>query len=79
MIDPSAIRSRLEARISQAEHQKFADRRPLDASCTHSWQVYRQTVVPTNSRFKGSGAHFIVRGCSLCRGKRLIDYVVERI
>ncbi|WP_138443438.1 hypothetical protein [Sinomonas susongensis] len=78
MIDAATLRKGLAQGISNAERTKLDDSRPMVAGCAHPLQTYRQTVVPTNARFKGAGAHFIVKACVTCRTKRAVDYVVER-
>lgn len=78
MIDTPTLRARLDARITQAERLKIVRHTAEDTGCAHVWQTYRQTVIPESTRFAATGAYFIVRGCALRKGKRVIDYVVEQ-
>ncbi len=53
--------------------------------CDHEWKKFKQTIIPTRTDldlklghdYIGGKAYFIVKGCTKCKEKRVIDYVKE--
>jgi hypothetical protein len=72
--DLDTLRAELHARIRAAAHAR-QEARTKPKTCDHSWTPFRQTVNVENARFHGS-AHFVVRGCTRCHAKELLDYRV---
>ena len=67
------IRQSIIEKVTEARAHKEA----VPVGCEHSWQLFRETVRTDNSSFKGSGAHFIVKGCTKCHKKIRANYKVE--
>lgn len=72
--DLDTLRAELHARVRAASQARVASRTKANG-CMHTWASFKQTVVVENARFHGS-AHFVVRGCTRCHAKELLDYVV---
>lgn len=68
------LRAELHARVRAASQARL-DSRTKATGCAHTWASFKQTVVVENDRFRGT-AHFVVRGCTRCHAKELLDYVV---
>lgn len=70
------LRAKLVSRI-QAVHKARRESLEHKEACDHKWATYRQTIVVENDKSPISAAFFIIRGCSLCKRKLLLDYVTE--
>jgi hypothetical protein len=70
-------RARLETRLKAVRAERTVAQQQSADTCEHQWQRFRQTVVADNLKFQGH-AHFIVKGCTKCHKKLVLDYIVEQ-
>lgn len=69
-----SYRQFVQERVEARQRAKTAPKQP---ACEHDWRDYRQSVPIDNLNFKKSDAYFVVRGCSKCKAKVMVDYVME--
>ena len=74
MVKPGDVRTRLQRQLDDARARK---EQVIDTGCEHDWKRFKQTLPIDNLNFKRFNAYFILKGCTKCKAKLLIDYIVE--